>query len=152
STSGDTWDLISTGQNNGEGPGSLLFHKSSGVSPLVLAANGNIGIGISSPAAGLHLKNSDLRIDDGQIQSWGRIVFHPDVDNSGDDSVRFLNSTGAEIARFDTTGYMGIGTSSPVVPLQITNGTDASVGGGGYIVMGATNGVNIVMDNNEIIA
>jgi hypothetical protein len=48
-------------------------------------------------------------------------------------------------------GNVGIGTI-PSVPLDVVGGTDASLSGGGYVVIGAQDGANIVIDNNEIIA
>ena len=50
-------------------------------------------------------------------------------------------------------GKVGISTATPTVQLQITDGGDASLSdGSGYLVIGDENGVNIVMDNNEIMA
>ena len=46
-------------------------------------------------------------------------VLHPDVDNSGDDTIHFLNSAGNETVIVDNQGRMGIGTSSPSSPLHI---------------------------------
>lgn len=48
-------------------------------------------------------------------------------------------------------GNLGIGVI-PSVPLDVVGGTDASLGGGGFVVIGPQNGTNIVIDNNEIIA
>ncbi|MBU2566282.1 tail fiber domain-containing protein [Patescibacteria group bacterium] len=47
---------------------------------------------------------------------------------------------------------VGIGVSDPVAGLQVNNGADAGLSGGGYIVAGLPTGVNIAMDNNEIMA
>ena len=49
-------------------------------------------------------------------------------------------------------GKVGIGTRIPAVPLQVDGGTDVSPSGGGYIVAGATNSLNVAFDNNEIMA
>ena len=50
-------------------------------------------------------------------------------------------------------GKVGISTATPTVQLQITGGGDAKLTGeSGYLVIGEENGVNIVMDNNEIMA
>jgi hypothetical protein len=50
------------------------------------------------------------------------------------------------------TDNVGIGNSSPEVKLHIMGGTDASLIDGGYIVCGSTNNLNVVIDNNEIMA
>lgn len=51
-----------------------------------------------------------------------------------------------------TTGNVGIGNTNPSVKLHVFNGTDAALGGGGYIQTGASTLVNVVIDNNEIMA
>ena len=48
------------------------------------------------------------------------------------------------------SGNVGIGTTSPVAPLQIDGGTDLP-DGGGYVVIGDENGLHISLDNNEIM-
>ncbi|MDY8135753.1 hypothetical protein [Aquimarina sp. 2201CG5-10] len=60
--------------------------------------NGNIGSGISNPSEGIHLLNRNIRVDGGQYQSFGPIILHPDVDNTGDDSISFRNSRNGEMA------------------------------------------------------
>jgi len=52
-------------------------------------------------------------------------------------------------------GSVGIQNPSPEAPLHVLGGTDASLAGGGYVVLGATNVPtlsNLVFDDNEIIA
>jgi hypothetical protein len=49
STNGREWSLISTGSNNGEGAGHLLFY-SSGQVKVMMHQNGNVGIGTITPA------------------------------------------------------------------------------------------------------
>jgi hypothetical protein len=48
--------------------------------------------------------------------------------------------------------FVGIKIEQPAVPLQVAGGTDASLSGGGNIVVGQIGAANIVMDNNEIMA
>lgn len=50
------------------------------------------------------------------------------------------------------TGSVGIGTGNPEVKLHVAGGTDANLIGGGYIVCGSTSSLNVVIDNNEIMA
>ena len=68
-----------------------------------LSASGNssfsrIGIGLT-PQEAIHIKNQNIRVDNGEYQSWGQLIFHPDVDNSGDDIISFRNSANGEMAK-----------------------------------------------------
>ena len=50
-------------------------------------------------------------------------------------------------------GNVGIDTHTPDVKLQITNGEDASLAGGnGFMMLGDVTGLNVAIDNNEIMA
>jgi hypothetical protein len=50
------------------------------------------------------------------------------------------------------SGNLGIGTTTPEARLQIVSGTDASLSGGGQIILGSTSGTNLAFDENEIMA
>lgn len=50
------------------------------------------------------------------------------------------------------SGNLGIGASNPTIRLQVDGGTDVSLAGGGYVMVGPAAGVNISMDNNEIMS
>lgn len=73
----------------------------------------------------------------------------------GIDSAAFAQLT-ANNAFSGTTntfsGSVGIGLTTPSVRLHVSGGTDAAVGGGGYLMTGSIAGNNIVMDDNEIMA
>ncbi len=50
------------------------------------------------------------------------------------------------------SGFVGLGTDTPSVPLQVVGGSDLTLADGGNIVIGQTGASNLVMDNNEIQA
>ncbi|MBW2668185.1 MAG: hypothetical protein JRE13_17980, partial [Deltaproteobacteria bacterium] len=68
------------------------------------------------------------------------------------------STTGREFAFYGVgDGYfsqdVGIGTSAPATKLQVVGGTDASLANGsGFMVTGYETGLNLVFDDNEIIA
>jgi hypothetical protein len=79
---------------------------------------------------------------------------------TGDNKLYIENSSSSNpliYGEFDNdilavNGYLGVGTQTPGVKLQVVGGTDAILSGGGYLVTGQTTGQNIVMDENEIMA
>ncbi|MCL6534299.1 MAG: hypothetical protein K6U12_13615, partial [Armatimonadetes bacterium] len=91
---------------------------------LTIQGNGNVGISASNPQARLHV-NGNLRVDNGEIQSWGPITLHPDVDGTGDDVVRFVDSAGNETMRVHSNGNVGIGTSNPEYVLDVRTDTNS---------------------------
>ncbi|PKV52271.1 hypothetical protein ATE84_4381 [Aquimarina sp. MAR_2010_214] len=97
---------------------------------MVLTKNGKLGIGTTTPSEKVHIKGN-FRVDDGEFQSWGSLKLHPDVDNTGDDIILFLNSNGKENMRVHNNGFLGIGTNNPKSMLQI-NG-DLTIEGKGKI-------------------
>ncbi len=84
-------------------------------------AKGNVGLNTDNPQTMLHIKSGHFRIDDGEIQSWGPIVIHPDVDKSGDSIVKFVSGGGQETMRVDTSGNVGIGTAAPTSKLTVSS-------------------------------
>jgi hypothetical protein len=72
-------------------------------------------------------------------------------DPSGNGSGQALRVYGS--AQFDETVNIGGNSSASIAKrLQVENGTDVQLGGGGYVVVGDTQGANIAIDNNEIVA
>ncbi len=70
----------------------------------------------------------------------------------GDATAADFASTGNNQFLIRASGGVGIGTNSPSVPLTVDGGTDVSLSSGGYLTTGSITGVNITMDNNEIVA
>ena len=69
----------------------------------------------------------------------------------------FSNWTGSSLVesmRILNNGNVGIGITSPSVPLHVDGGNDAvrATAASGHLILGPTNGTNMVLDGNEIIA
>ena len=52
----------------------------------------------------------------------------------------------------EVSGRVGIGTTAPGTPLHVTGGTDLSLTNGGYVMSGSESGLNIALDDNEMMA
>jgi len=128
--------------------------------------SGNVGIGTSSPDSKFQVYSNGLGVDISRgFDALGGITFHEDNTTNAQWIFPFFRGWQSDnliirddIAHIDVmtfeygTGKVGIGTV-PNVKFQIDGGTDASLSNGsGYAVIGAEDGTNIVMDNNEIIA
>ncbi len=109
---------------------------------------GNVGIGTTTP-------EEKLQVFGTIYSSNGGFVF-PDqtVQTSAFDgnSLDALGGDPEDALYVDENGNVGIGTIGPYVTLHVNTGTDASVGIGGYLMLGHTAADNLVMDTNEIIA
>ncbi|MDI9310241.1 MAG: hypothetical protein QM535_08495 [Limnohabitans sp.] len=81
--------------------GAFTDSKITVANPLVFESSGasaRIGLGLASPEQALHIRNGNFRLDDGQMQSWGPLVFRPDIDATGDDEIKFNNSANVKMA------------------------------------------------------
>ncbi|HEU4435971.1 MAG TPA: hypothetical protein VFR89_00805, partial [candidate division Zixibacteria bacterium] len=119
-----------------------------------LLVEGNVGIGLNNPTTPLSVA--------GQIsQSGGTAaapaytfvgdlntgIFQPNADAIG------ISTLGLARVTVTNFGEVGIGTTSPDVPLHVEGGVDATLANGsGYAVIGSVGASNLVFDNNEIQA
>ncbi|MFZ4576703.1 MAG: hypothetical protein ACOYN0_20160, partial [Phycisphaerales bacterium] len=144
--------------------------------PLSLNPTGEalgIGTGTTAPVAPVHISNAayfPLLVESSSTagtwfnlrnSSVGGTYWHMISTGSGNGggAGRLLIGTGAnhtstngEVLSLSSTGQVGVGTITPAATFQVFNGSDASLTGGGHIISGDTAGLNIVMDNNEIMA
>ena len=114
---------------------------------LVIDSAGKIGIGTTSPLARFHI-NGDAGKDAFRVQINGLTKLY--VNSLGGVSVGA--STTPPANGLYVAGNVGIGTSVPSVKLNVVGGSDASLGGGGYIIAGSIGSSNVVIDENEIMA
>lgn len=155
----------------------LVFGTASNGEPsqekMRLNFSGNLGLGTISPVAKLHIDLtesalSNALIIDNNSQS-STVQFQQDgvnkgfIQSTGDDLRIGTNSGNADGAFFIGTngtnkvavvgnGNVGIRTSEPVAPLHIFTGDDASASTNGFLQLGPSNSLNMVLDNNEILA
>ena len=117
--------------------------SNSGNDARVVIREAGLGIGVGSPSNPLHVyhatTNQLLRLESGDSTSAALLkdnngeVLYQNVggiaqivsnnSGSGTDGIRFLHQN-TEIARFHSNGYLGIGGSSPTVPLDIRQPTN----------------------------
>ena len=129
---------------------------------MTLTVGGNVGIGIESPEARLHVIGTELvnETGDGYFQIGNPNGLHLRFDNneilartSDSPSSLFLQYWSGNLLLCDNNaGRVGVGTSSPQAKLHITDGADVSLSSGGELVLGSTSGTNLAMDGNELQA
>lgn len=70
--------------------------------------------------------------------------------NGGGNTTMFENAFHKKDVLVD--GNVGIGTNNPLTKLHIPAGQDVSLTLDGYLMLGPKNGINLILDNNEIQA
>ena len=100
-----------------------------------IAGGGDFGIGTDSPARTLHIKDSvaGIRLEDSDGTSYGEIIYNEgsngllirsDENNADSGSNIIFEVDGGEVGRFDSSGNVGIATSSPSYTLTVQKDVD----------------------------
>jgi hypothetical protein len=104
---------------------------------LTILDGGNVGIGTTGPSTQLHVAGGDIRLD-----SSHDIEFGGDATKIlGDTTVLQFYCDSAERMRIDSSGNVGIGTSSPATTLNVESGVSAA----GPATTGATQTSGTIM-------
>ena len=128
----------------------------------LIVNNGRVGLGTISPENLLSLSGTGSinGIKIGQGQTSEITMYHTAnalrilAPNSRIQfgSLEYIEDCGGNCIAFPSVD-IGIGTSTPAVSLHINNSSDASLANGsGVLLIGSETGLNVVMDNNEIMA
>ena len=140
----DTAVMFLTGSNNTNYAGASSLNMYQGTSlPLgfvtnnllrmIVAGDGNVGIGTTSPASTLDIRGSGgyLQLTStslaGSIKSDFNLQLYADPEDgnsSGYQNIQFFTAGASEKMRIDYNGRVGIGTTSPIVKLQVDTGNN----------------------------
>lgn len=140
-----------------------------GASPFLLNGldayytQGDVGIGTSAPVSKLQVAGAaDAGLsNDGLVligsKSGRNFVFDGEEFMTRDDgspATMSINFEGGDVTVVGSgaSGNLGVGTTSPAARLHVANGTDASLSSGGYLLVGDSSGLNLLLDDNELMA
>ncbi len=162
--------------NGGDALGETLeLHGSTmGGDVLINPVDGRVGIGTFLPEAPLHVVTSAFvasRVDsDSLVGTWHVLgnqsaggtfwqMISTGTNNGGGPGKLLIGNgplasliTAATMGLDSATNHVGIGTISPEVRLHVVGGTDVNAAGGGFLQLGASNALNLALDDNEIQA
>jgi len=145
SNNGGSNELLQFNVNNGSGSGSLIFNTV-GSERLRITSAGNVGIGTTSPLYPLHVeKNQEDLL---ALVNTGVVTYRFQVKTDASLAI-VQNST--ERARIDSSGRLGLGTSSPKTKLDCNLGSGELAFFGGQIgtASGLYTGIAFGYSNNS---
>lgn len=136
---GRTYSIGSGNSGSAAINGFYIYDETGGYTALAISGSGNVGIGTTTPSQKLEVVGGEIkagRVDSsnegGQV-SFGRAsdnntAWYIDAySNSASPQLRFVNVSNATVAMTLTGSNVGIGTSSPIKPLQVNAAVNAEV-------------------------
>jgi len=127
SASGRFYSVLSTGADNDEGAGKLLF-RDENVNAVRMAVdeNGNVGIGLTNPDRKLSI-NGDMEFSDGTGGFSQGNIFNVDLLKGADDlRLAGSNNGSGDHLVINADGYVGIGADPITMAKLKVESTDAS--------------------------
>jgi len=137
---------------NGNNASDFINIVTAGSERMRIDSSGNVGIGTSSPSQLLHIENGDVLIKETGTsdplinfattsQTWTLRV-----DNSDSDKFQMRDATGGNtIFTADTSGNLGIGTTSPTQKLDVSGTVKATAfQGDGSALTGISSGAGTI--------
>lgn len=136
--------------------GSINFSTGGNANQVVIAADGDVGIGTVSPIGELHVVDSDGD-DQGQLVISGGAAGNISMKSHMVDDVQLMSLGSLTVPEAinirNNGGNVGVGAVKPDAKLHIAGGSDANLTtGSGYLQIGDASGANLIIDNNEILA
>ncbi|MEZ4722259.1 MAG: tail fiber domain-containing protein [Flavobacteriales bacterium] len=143
-----------------------LNHLSSTGTDMVFTNSGNVGLNTTTPSDRMHmLYNGNIRYrSESTTNGFSGFVAENTLGEyfmgvqgaadpvPGEFHIYQNSGGGGQRLVIDATGNVGIAQSNPTVKLQVDGGSDVSLTGGGYFMTNDAGGLNIAMDENEIMA
>lgn len=123
---------------------------------LSIKEGGNVGIGTASPAQKLDVSDGTLSIFqvDTATQSWKSGGNNLVIDATKSGAATVLKLQGTERLRVTPAGNIGIGTTTPQLPLEVIRGSDTwtamfgGTAGGNRVMIGTLGGAASIGGNN----
>ena len=107
-----------------------------GIMTMAMTNAGNVGIGTTSPGAKLNVAG-DILIDSGEYISWGTVGSTSIEGSTASNKLQFRTNSSDRMI-IDSSGNVGIGTTSPSSPLGSTKVLDISSTGNGEVILDHT--------------